>query len=89
MSYYYDWRKGDVRSEEWLSVYPVDFWYLVLYLPWNPETQQRLADLRSRFEQVDTIQVDRFSMLVRFKIRPKVTESTALLATPAVTSPAP
>jgi len=70
MSYYYDWRQGNVISEDWLSVYPEDFWYLVLYLPWNPETQRRVADLRSRFEEVDSIEIDRFSMLMRFRVRP-------------------
>ncbi len=79
MSYYYDWRQGHVMSEEWLSVYPEDFWYLVLYLPWNPETQRRVADLRSRFEQVDGVQIDRFSVLLRFKVKPTADEEPSQL----------
>jgi len=77
LSYYYDWRKGDVMSEEWLSVYPEDFWYLVLYLPWNTDTQRRVADLQSRFEEVERTEVDRFSVLIHFRLRPaaQTTES--------------
>ncbi len=82
MSYYYDWRQGHVMSEEWLSVYPEDFWYLVLYLPWNPETQRRVADLRSRFEQVDGVQIDRFSVLLRFKVKSTADEERSQLISP-------
>ncbi len=83
MSYYYDWRQGNVMSEDWLSVYPEDFWYLVLYLPWNPETQRRVADLRSRFEQVDGIQIDRFSALMRFKVKATPGDERSELTAPA------
>ncbi|MFB3904751.1 MAG: hypothetical protein ACE15E_14970 [Acidobacteriota bacterium] len=76
MSYYYDWRQGNVISEDWLSVYPEDFWYLVLYVTWNPETQRRVADLRSRFEEVEGVEIDRFSKLLRFRVRPAVSERT-------------
>jgi len=69
LSYYYDWRGGNVISEDWLSVYPEDFWYLTLYLTWNPETKRRVADLRARFEEVEAIDIDRFSKLVRFRVK--------------------
>ncbi len=58
-----------VRNEEWVSVYPKDFWYLVIYLPWNSTMQRRVADLQSRFEEVERIPIDRFSMLVRFRVK--------------------
>jgi hypothetical protein len=79
MSYYYDWREGNIISEDWLSVYPEDFWYLVLYLPWNSETQRRVADLRTRFEEVEGIQIDRFSMLMRFRVKPTADEERSEL----------
>jgi len=76
LSYYYDWRGGNVISEDWLSVYPEDFWYLTLYLTWNPETKRRVADLRSRFEEVEAIEIDRFSKLMRFRVKPEPTSLT-------------
>jgi hypothetical protein len=82
MSYYYDWRKGNVLSEEWLSVYPKDFWYLVLYLPWNSQAQRRVADLRSRFEEVEGVPIDRFSMLMRFRVKPTTEQTRAGLISP-------
>jgi hypothetical protein len=56
-------------NEDWLSVYPEDFWYVVVYLPWNAKTQSRVADLESRFQEVERVTVDRFSMLVRYRVR--------------------
>jgi len=93
MSYYYDWHGGNIISEDWLSVYPEDFWYLVLYETWNPDTQRRVADLRSRFEEVEGIEIDRFSKLLRFRVKPHASGATGATKTrgegPAPTSPMP
>jgi hypothetical protein len=56
-------------NEDWLSVYPEDFWYVVVYLPWNAKTQKRVAELGSRFLEAERVAVDRFSMLVRYRVR--------------------
>jgi 4-amino-4-deoxy-L-arabinose transferase-like glycosyltransferase len=56
-------------NEDWLSVYPEDFWYVLVYLPWNARTQERMAELTDRFEEVERVTVDRFSILVRYRVR--------------------
>ncbi|HXK61101.1 MAG TPA: glycosyltransferase family 39 protein [Acidobacteriota bacterium] len=69
MRYYSDWRERNIMSEDWLSVYPEDFWYLVLYLTWNPDSKRRVAELESRFEEVERVEIDRFSMLIHYRVR--------------------
>ncbi len=68
MSYYYKDRER-VQIEDWVTVYPEDFWYLVLYQTWNPGTQKRVSELEARFEEVERISVDRFTSLVRYRVR--------------------
>ncbi|RPJ51706.1 MAG: hypothetical protein EHJ95_05035, partial [Methanobacteriota archaeon] len=66
MSYYYKDRER-IQIEDWVTVYPEDFWYLVLYKQWNPGTQKRVGELEQRFEEVNRVEVDRFTTLVRYR----------------------
>lgn len=59
-----------ILSEEALSVYPEEFWYLVVYLPWSENMQQRVAALGTRFVEWERINPDRFSVLIRYTIKP-------------------
>lgn len=68
MSYYYKDRHR-IQIEDWVSVYPEDFWYLVLYLQWNPGTQKRVGELEERFQVLERVSVDRFTSLVRYRVR--------------------
>jgi hypothetical protein len=67
MSYYFK-NSRTVLVEDSLSVYPEDFWYLVLYRQWNHQTQARVAELDRRFREVERIPVDRFTELVRYRL---------------------
>jgi len=68
MSYYYKGRER-LQIEDWVTVYPEDFWYLVLYQTWNPGTQKRVKELETRFEEVERVSIDRFTSLVRYRVR--------------------
>jgi uncharacterized membrane protein len=79
LSYYYDQRDIQrVVTEEWVSVLPEDFWFLALYPAWKPEIQEEIDKLNEGFDQVERIDVDRFSVLLHFRVRP-----------PAATGPQP
>ena len=85
MSYYYKWNDQNLFTEDWLAVYPEDFWYLALYSDWKPEIDGKIIQMSRDFQRVELIQVDRFSKLIHFRVRPP--EPTAAQRLPTRESP--
>jgi hypothetical protein len=65
--YYHD---GEVITEEWLTAYPEDFWLLVVYAQWKPELMEHIEQLKAVYDEVDRVDVDRFSTLIHLRLKP-------------------